>query len=259
MRGKTVYVTGASVGIGKELVRQLAAKGAKVALFARRLDACEQTLKELRASGGEGIALACDVTDRDATLEAFAAAERAVGPCDILIANAGVGYPVKAKRFDAAKARGIIDVNVVGAFNAIEAVLPGMVARKSGQIVGISSLAAYRSFPESHVYCASKAALSAFLEGLRLEVVRDGVAVTTICPGFIRTDMTAANTMPMPLLMDVGPAVRRIVSAIERRAKVYAFPRRMLWFIRLSRLIPEALIAKVAVSPTGRSYKEVKG
>jgi short-subunit dehydrogenase len=245
---KIVYVTGASSGLGAEFARQLVSAGARLALFARRqteLDALVRECERLSgAEGGSATAFVLDVTDRAAVQAAFAKAEAALGPADVLIANAGVGYPVRVTKFDAGRAADIYRVNVFGALNAIECVLPAMLRRRSGHIVGISSIAAYKSFPESHVYCASKAALSAQLEGLRLELMPHGVDVTTICPGFIKTAMTERNTIPMPFITTEVIAVRRMLGAIARRARVYVFPKRMFLLMLLLRLVPGRVIAR---------------
>jgi short-subunit dehydrogenase len=243
--GSVVYITGASAGIGRDLALQLAAEGAKLALFARRRDLLDALVREIEAKGGTAHAYPLDVTSRDESLAAMARAATEVGPCDVLIANAGVSYPIKAEAFDSAKAEALMRVNIFGVLYAIEAVLPHMLQTKRGHIVGISSLASLKSFPFSHAYCASKAALNAQLEGLRLELRPHGIAVTTILPGFIRTDMTARLGHPMPMLMDCDKAARRILRAIRRRRKFYPFPWPMYLLGRISQLLPDALLARL--------------
>jgi short-subunit dehydrogenase len=130
----------------------------------------------------------------------------------------------------------------MGAVYAVEAFLPAMLGRHSGHIVGVSSMAAYRGFPLTNAYCASKAALNVFLEGLRAEISDRGVKVTTVCPGFVRTPMTARNTGPMPFLMDADVAARRILGAVRRGRRVYNFPWPMAALMALVRLLPGGLL-----------------
>lgn len=240
-----VYITGASAGIGRDLALQLAAEGAKVALFARRQDLLEALVHEIEGRGGIAKAFPLDVSDRDETLAAMATAAKELGPCDILVANAGVAFPIKVQKFDSAKAEQLFRVNLFGVLYAIDAVLPHMIKQRQGHIVGISSLASLKAFPFSHTYCASKAALNAQLEGLRLELRPFGVQVSTILPGFIRTDMTARLKHPMPLMMDSDRAARKILKAVSRRRKFYPFPWLMYLVARISRRLPDFLLARI--------------
>src|SRR5438552_3400031 len=154
------------------------------------------------------------------------------GTIDVLIANAGIGVTNDAAELDAAKVADVINVNVIGADNSAAAVLPEMVARRSGQLVVISSLAAYRGLPKSAAYCASKAAVSAFFESLRVDLRPHGVDVTIIHPGFIKTPLTAGRQAKLPWLQELEPAVKKMVGAIERRRKSYAFPWQLATIVR---------------------------
>lgn len=227
-------VTGASTGIGREIALELARRGYDVATFSRRTAATA----ELAALGARTEAFPCDVRDREKVLSAFAAARERLGRIDLLVANAGVGFRVPAKRYDGSIVAQVIETNVLGAVYAIEAVLPDMLERGSGKIAGISSLASWLSFPVHGSYAASKAALSAILSGLRIELAPKGISVTTVCPGFIRTDMTAPNRFRMPMLMDADVAARKIVTAIVKGRRVHAFPWPMALAVRCGRLLP---------------------
>lgn len=235
-------VTGASSGIGTELARGLARRGTKVALVARRKELLDALAAELAASGGAAIAIPCDVRDRLAVRAAVQEAAHALGPIDLLIANAGVGHTIPVERFDAALFEDTIRTNLLGAVYAVEAVLPSMLDRHAGQIVGISSLAAYRGFPLTYAYCASKSALNAFLEGLRAEIADRGIKVTTVCPGFVRTPMTAGNRGPMPFLLEADDAARRILRAASRGKRVLNFPWPMAALMGLVRFLPGRLL-----------------
>lgn len=235
-------VTGASSGIGLELARQLAADGTKVALLARRVDLLASLGDEIRASGGVAHEIECDVRERIVVRAAVAEATAELGPVDLAIANAGVGHVIPAEEFDSALFEDTIRTNLLGAVHLVEAVLPGMLERRAGQIVGVSSLAAYRGFPLTHAYCASKAGMNTFLEGLRAEVADRGIAVTTVCPGFVRTPMTAKNYGAMPFLLDAAEAARRILRAARAGKRVYNFPWPTAAAMRIIRWLPSRLL-----------------
>jgi short-subunit dehydrogenase len=245
-------ITGASSGIGLELARQLAREGAKVALVARRKDLVESLAGEIRAAGGSALPLPCDVRERMSMHAAVSQTARDLGPIDLLIANAGVGHVIPADTFDAALFEDTIRTNLLGPVYAVEAALPAMLSRHAGHIVGVSSLAAYRGFPMTHAYCASKSALNAFLEGLRAEIFDRGVRVTTVCPGFVRTPMTVKNTGAMPFLLDADEAARRILRAVRAGRRVYNFPWPMAAMMTLVRLLPAGVLDRAVHS--GRSF-----
>ena len=234
-------VTGASSGIGAELARQLAGAGWRVGLTARRADKLEALAGEIRADGGVVAVATADAADPDATRGAIAALEAALGPIELLIANAGLGMGTPGAEFVAADLERMVRVNLLGAAYAIEAVLPGMLKRGRGQIAGISSLAAYRGLPGGAGYCASKAGLTAMLESLRIDLRRRGIAVTAVHPGYVRTPMIAEADHPLPFVMDADRAARVILKGIAARRRHVAFPRPMAALVRLGRAIPAAV------------------
>jgi short-subunit dehydrogenase len=252
--GKVVFLTGASSGIGAALALELAKRGAILALAARRTDLLEKVKSDCENLGAKVSLHQCDVVQATEVAIVVDTIKNMFGPIDVVIANAGVSGGFKASRFPVDVAGQIIDVNVKGLLNTIGSVLPDMCHRERGVIVGISSLASYISFPQSYVYCASKSAVSAILLGLRRELRNTNIQVTTICPGYIRTDMTASNQFSMPFLMDVDVAARRIVAAIERGDAVYNFPRRLRWLIRILSVLPEGLL--LLPFKGGRSIKK---
>ena len=235
---KTVMITGASSGIGRGLAVELARRGAKVGLIARRAAALAELVREIESANGKALALPGDVMDV-ASLGAAATQLRSTfGPIDVLIANAGVGATVDGAELKGSTVAGVINVNVLGAANSVEAVVPEMVKRGKGQLVVISSLAAYRGLPKSAAYCASKAAVSAFFESLRLDLEPRGIDVTIIHPGFIKTPLTAGRHAQMPFLMELDAAVAKIISAIEKRKKSYAFPWQLASIVRAGMIMP---------------------
>lgn len=231
-------ITGASSGIGRGLAVELARGGAKVGLVARRANVVEEVVHEIEAVGSKGMALPADVQDASSLSAAADKLRAEFGPIDILIANAGIGPTRNAAQIDAAEIAGVINVNVIGAANSAAAVIPEMVKRGSGQLVVISSLAAYRGLPASAAYCASKAAVSAFFESLRLDLGPRGIDVTIIHPGFIKTPLTAGREAQMPFLMELDDAVKKMARAIAKRRKRYSFPWQLATIVRAGMIMP---------------------
>ncbi len=235
---KTVLITGASSGIGEGVARELARRGARVGLVARRADALAEVVRKIDATAGRALALAADVQDAASIRAAADRMRAAFGSIDVLIANAGIATSSDASQLNAEEVASVINVNVIGAANSVAAVLPGMVERGQGHLVAISSLAAYRGLPKSAAYCASKAGVSAFFESLRLDLAPKGIDVTIIHPGFIKTPLTAGRTAKMPYLMELDDAVAKIVRVIERRKKSYAFPWQLATIVRAGMVMP---------------------
>lgn len=243
--GQVAVVTGASSGIGWELGKELARQGCAVGLVARRRDNLEKLAAEIRAAGGKTAIAAADVADRNQTLTAIHSLRAELGPIDLLVANAGVGAPTRLDPPNISDIEKMFQVNILGVVYALEAVMPEMLARKKGHVAAVSSLAAYKGLPGESAYCASKAALNVYLEGLRIELRGRGVSVTTICPGFVKTPMTEVNDFHMPWLLQPDAAARRIVRALRRKVKVYNFPWQMGLFMRLVGWLPDWLVARV--------------
>lgn len=221
---RTAIITGASSGLGAELARQLALEGVSVGLSARREAELNAVATEIRAAGGTAQVVPADAADREATRRALEELASRLGAVDLLIANAGVGIKMSARDFSAADVEQMVRVNLLGAVYAIEAVLPGMLERGRGQIVGMSSLAGHRGLPGAAGYCATKAGLTTLLEGLRVELRGTGIGITTVHPGYVRTPMTARSDHPRPFLMEVEPAARTILRGIVARRRVVNFP-----------------------------------
>jgi len=232
-------VTGASSGIGRSLARRLAAAGEAVALLARREEALRSLAAEIEAAGGSALALPCDVTDRAAVHAAVREVEARLGPVTRLVANAGGGEPTAVDPFDAAHVAATLELNVVGVANCIEAVLPGMLARREGHLVAMGSLAAVRGLPGAAAYSAAKAALANLLESLRIDLRGSGVDVTLLAPGFVRTKPGKKKRRPFAL--ELEDATARMARAVERRDAVYAFPASLVAVLALARLLPRAL------------------
>ena len=243
--GQVAVITGASSGLGWALAKQFAREGCAVGLVARRRDNLDKLAGEIRADGGKATVASADVADRAQTVAAIHSIRRDLGPIDLLVANAGVGAPTRLDPPNVSDIEKMFQVNMLGFVYALEAVLPEMLARKRGHVAAVSSLAAYKGLPGESAYCASKAALNVYLEGLRIELRDRGVAVTTICPGFVKTPMTAVNKFHMPYLLEADEAARRIVRALRRKKKVFDFPWQMGLMMRVTRWLPDWVVARV--------------
>ncbi|HEV3385897.1 MAG TPA: SDR family NAD(P)-dependent oxidoreductase [Gemmata sp.] len=257
--GQVALVTGASSGIGWELAKQLVEKGCKVGLVARR-EAPLRELQSIIASNGSQATIAvADVGHREQVEGALQTIRQQLGPIDLIVANAGVGKPTLLSPVNMTDVEEMIRINVMGVIYTLSAALPEMLARKSGHLVAISSLAGYRALPGESAYCASKAAVNAYLDGLRIHLRGTGVQVTTVCPGFVKTPMTAMNTFHMPGLLEADAAARRIIRAIESGTKVYNFPWRLHLMVKLSRWLPDRMMNWVMGDYNEEAAKSVKG
>ncbi len=223
-----VLITGASSGIGAALARRLAAPGRRLTLLGRdagRLAAVARGLV------GSTETVSVDVCDQAAMTDVIEAAFT-IAPVDLLVANAGIS---------GGDARQLIAVNVQGILNTVEPAILPLRAQGHGQMALMSSLAGFRGLPNAPAYCASKAAVRVYGEGLRGRLARFGIKVSVICPGFIDTPLTADNPFPMPFLMSAEQAAERIVRGLARNRARIAFPRRLYWPTLAGSLLPAAL------------------
>jgi short-subunit dehydrogenase len=241
---QVAVVTGASSGIGHALARELARQGAKVGLVARRREPLAALAEEIKQAGGTAALATADVTEREPTVSAIRQMAAELGPIDLLVANAGVGVPTVLAPMNVSDLEKMFRVNVFGVIYAIEAVIPEMLARKKGHIAAVSSLAGYKGLPGESGYSSSKAAVNNFMEGLRIQLRGKGIVVTTICPGFVKTPMTAVNKFHMPFLLEAEEAARRMVRALLRKKKVYNFPWQMSLLLKLTRWLPDWVVAR---------------
>jgi short-subunit dehydrogenase len=238
LAGKRVWLTGASMGIGRALALELAERGAVSILTARNEETLNEVRRDVEARGGRVLVKPGDVTDPDRMKAITAEIEDELDGIDVLIANAGTHLFTKHDSFDAAEYLALMDINYGGTLRCIEAVLPGMLQRKAGRIVGIASLAGLRGVPRAAAYSASKGALINFLQSIRFHLLEHDVQVTIVNPGFVRTPLTDKNDFRMPFLMDADRAAHIICSGIERGKKNLAFPIPFSWTIQLMRIIP---------------------
>ena len=246
MSYRTALVTGASSGLGRGLALWLGKRGVKVYAAARRHTHLEALAQEAKAAGAHIEPVELDVSHADATLERVRALDDACGGLDLVVANAGVGGQTHARDFPWEHARKVIDVNVTGAVATLSAVLPRMVERNRGHLVGVSSLASCRGLPQNAAYSASKAFLNTFLESLRVDLQGTQVRVTCIKPGFVKTEMTANIQHTMPFLLETDAAVELMGQAILRAQDEYGFPWPMARAVEVAKWVPNRLFDAVA-------------
>ena len=247
--GAHAIITGASSGIGHGLALELARRGYSVGLIARRADKLQELADAIAAEGGEAAVAAADVSDAKGLAEAIAQLEQSLGPCRLLVANAGIGGASNAKNLDLELVRRTYQVNTMGPIHAAHAVLPGMLERGRGQLVVISSIAASRGLPGSGAYSGSKAGVSTFWESMRVDLHDTPLVVTTIHPGFVRTPLTDKYDSPMPFMVETDVAARWMADAIGRGDAAFTFPWQMRWVEWLMRRVPNWIFDPVV---TGR-------
>lgn len=231
---KSVFITGGTTGIGMELAKLYAGRGWKVGVCGRDRLKFEESFE----TGRDNVSFyQVDVSNRDELKNAVADFSKSIG-LDLLIANAGIGYKFKTKVPDFEWSYKMVHINFLGVMYAFEAALDVMVPRGKGQLVAISSIAGYNGLPGVSAYSATKAAVSKYCESLHLDLRQFNINVTTICPGFVETPLTANNKHSMPFLVKAPKAATLIARAIEKKKMVYAFPFFFSTFVRILGILP---------------------
>ncbi len=249
--GRVVVITGAASGIGQELCRSFARRGARIGLLDLEQSRLETFANELGQAGVRCAAVAVDVRQREQVQGAVRKIADNLGPVDIVIPCAGICRASTVDDLRIAELEEIVRTNFLGTVYMIEAVLPSMLERKRGHIVGISSLAGVRGIPFESAYSASKAAVAAYLESLRPELQPRGIAVTTVFPGYVQTPLLDEINGLMGADMSSGKAftpvaaAERIVQALERENAYAYFPWALGLSVRISRLLPPRLYDRV--------------
>ena len=247
IRNKVVLITGASSGIGAGVARRLAKEGAKVALAARRKELLEELAAEITSQGGQALPLQADVTDNNAIREMVSETIAKYGRLDVLVNNAGLGFSADVMDIDPAKLRLQVAVNLVGLIECAQAALKPMLSQGSGHIINVSSLAGLVSAPGSSVYSATKFGVIGFSDALRREVHKQGVLVTTFCPGFVATDfsqrlkkisMNAPDAPYLPGVMSVDYVAGVIAGIIRRPRRLVLVPFAFSTLVRFARAFP---------------------
>jgi NAD(P)-dependent dehydrogenase (short-subunit alcohol dehydrogenase family) len=231
---KTAWVTGASTGIGREIVLQLTAAGVKVAASAR-------SVEKLAALGDDIVAIPLDVTDSEACRVAARRVEAEIGPIDLVVFGAGTYAPVAVDNIDPQLFAHTMNTNYMGVVNCLAAVAPGMMARGRGQISWIASVAGFMGLPKAAAYGPTKAALINLAECLAPEMKLKGVRISVINPGFVATPLTAQNDFEMPFLMQPDEAARRTIAGLAAGRFEIAYPWRFVAILRMLRALPYPL------------------
>lgn len=232
------WVTGAGKGIGRAVALRLAADGWTVAVSARSRDDLESLARDAEALAGSAMSYVLDVTDAGAVRDVARDIEAELGVIDQVVLNAGTHQPMTARDFSVETLRKLMEVNLLGTGNCLEAVLPGFIARGSGRIAVMASVTGYRGLPTSAAYGATKAGLINMCEAMRPQLDKAGVTLQVINPGFVDTPLTRKNDFPMPFLVTPEKAADSIVRGLASRRFEIAFPWQMAMLMNLFRLLP---------------------
>ena len=239
-----ILITGASSGLGAELARQYATKDNSLVLLARREDKLKALQEELKPQAKNVKIIVADVTEFEILQKKIAT----LGFVDMVILNAGISIGHSEELTSFMDFKRLYDVNVLASHAILEVLLPKFQEQKSGKIVFISSLASLISMPTSKAYSSTKRAVNAYAEGLRYKYNKDGIKVINILPGFIVSEMTDKNNFKMPFLLSTQEGVQKIIKAIEKNKRIYAFPLRFYLIISTLNLLPKFLREKIVNS-----------
>jgi short-subunit dehydrogenase len=238
MNKKTIWITGASTGIGKALAIKFANNGWNVAASARR----EELLKDLNNTNKNIHPYPLDVTKIDNCKSTAELIIKDLGQIDICVFGTGMHDPQSEKKFNLEKIRQIMEVNYFGTMNSINSIYEYFSEKKDGHISIISSVAGYRGLPAAGAYCASKSALISFAESLYFDMIRKNVKVSVICPGFIKTPMTDQNEFPMPMMKSAEYAADKIYLGILKRSGFEIhFPKTFTFLMKIIQILPNWL------------------
>ncbi|MFY8016476.1 MAG: SDR family NAD(P)-dependent oxidoreductase [Inhella sp.] len=246
-RGKTVWLVGASTGIGAALAHALHAAGAQVAVSARGAD----KLAAFEAAHAGSLALPADVLDAPSLKEALRRLVIRFGRVDLVVYAAGTYTPMRADQFDLSSASHQMQTNYQGALNLLDAVLPQLLQQGSGHLSLISSVAGLRGLPKALGYGPAKAALINLAETLYLDLQPKGLAVSLINPGFVATPMTAQNDFDMPALQTPEQAAAAILEGYADGAFEIHFPKRFTRLVKLLKYVPDRAYFWLARKGTG--------
>ena len=243
---KTVFITGASSGIGEYVAYEYAKQGATIGLAARRMKALKKVSAKCEELGGKPIIYEVDISDQLITKNAIDDFIAKASGIDIVIANAGISGKVNLDNGDSTEINKMLSTNVLGVTNTVVPTLPTMINQQSGRVVVVSSIAGFRGLPGRSSYSASKVAVRFMADGWRSSFVKDGISFTTICPGFIDTDMTNTHKYHMPFLMNVDILAKKMVNAIDKKKKTYIIPWQWRLAVQIIKAVPEWFLNFVA-------------
>lgn len=241
---EVIWIIGASSGIGAALAKDLSARGATIALSARRKEVLE-TLKE--SLGEQHKLFVLDVTDAEMVMRTAQAIRAAFGRIDRIIFLSAAYTPIKLTQLDLAVTRQILDTNLLGAFHVIHAALPIFTGQQKGQIALCGSVAGYTGLPEGQPYSATKAGIINLAESLRTELPAT-IDVKLISPGFVRSELTDKNNFNMPMIISAEEAAKAIAEGLQGSAFEIHFPKKFTMLLKFIRLLPYSLVFRITQS-----------
>ncbi|MCH8887274.1 MAG: SDR family NAD(P)-dependent oxidoreductase [SAR324 cluster bacterium] len=247
-----IFITGASSGIGATLARFYANQyrdGLHLGLLARRAGRLVSLAASLRELGAVVETYSTDVRDGESMQEIVRDFTGSAGGVDLVIANAGISPGEKTGKGDLEPAANVIATNLLGVFNTLVPMIPTMIEQKSGHLVAVGSVAGFFGMPGKGAYCGTKAAVKILMDSYRPVLKAHGIQVTTICPGFVESEMTANNSFPMPFIVKGPKAAKLIARAIAKGRKTYVFPWQMRLVIPLLHAMPEWVLARMVSRP----------
>ncbi len=251
---KTIFITGASSGLGESLAYIYASSETTLALTGRNAERLEKVAAECRARGAVVHTALIDVRDAEKMKEFILHIDE-LHPIDLIIANAGISAGTFTGEDNLVAAQGVFDVNLGGVLNTIHPILPRMVKRRAGHIAIISSLAGILPWPGAAAYSASKAAVRYYGEALRGYIKRKNVSVSVICPGWIQTPLVAVNRFPMPFIMSPERAALIIKRGLLRRKTRISFPMSIYLLLRVFEAMPAGLVSSLSSLMPGKRQK----
>ena len=242
MENKTIWITGASSGIGKALAIKFSKEGWNVAISARR----QNLLEEIAKSNKNIYPFSLDVTDNEKCKLVFENVKKKLGDVNISFFCTGIHDPESERKLNLEKIRKIIEVNFFGTVNSINAVYNYYKDKKSGQISIVSSVAGYRGLPAGGAYCSSKSALTTFAESLYFDLKRYNVRVSVVHPGFIKTPMTDQNNFMMPMIKSADFAAEKIFKGLtQSNSFEIHFPKQFTFIMKILIIMPNWLYLKL--------------
>jgi len=253
---KTILITGASTGIGKALGEKLLNFDCNLILTARRDEVIREWVNKIANPKAKVLILKNDVSDKKNVGQAYLESIREFGSIDIAILNSGISRTVNTEKFSSVDAAEVMNTNYLGVIYWIEQILPTMIERRSGIIAQVSSLVDNRGYSRSGFYCASKAALSIFSESFALDLIKYGVKILTIKPGFVETPMTGNNKFKMPFIISAEKSADFIISGIIKEKAIISFPLATSLGAKVIGMFPNWLYSKLGKSWSKPSYKD---
>lgn len=232
------WITGASTGIGRSLALELAGEGYAVAVTARSDGKLDSVAAEAEGLPGRIVAFPCDVTDRESMQRTVAAIEKEFGSIALAVFNAGNFFPTRGDALDVDNFVRTYEINLFGVIYGLVPVVEKMQERGFGQIAIVGSVTGYGGLPLAAAYGATKAALNNMAESLKFDFDKMNIRLQIINPGFVDTPLTKKAKFPMPALMEVGKAAKRIADGLRIGGFELTFPRRFTWWLKLANLLP---------------------